>query len=151
MNVSTHVLVGGLVGFLFTPFVAVGPSLAIAAGMLGGLVPEMDFLFGKHRKTLHYPFGYFLAVLPVLMLSAAGYSGLALVAVGLLSAGVHSFMDIFAGAELKSWDTDEWQETAVYNHMKGEWIRPRRVAYGGSLQDNLISATTYIFLMLNIS
>ncbi len=147
MMVSTHVLVGGLVGYTAAIVSSSDPTVLILAGCIGGLLPELDFLFGHHRKTLHYPFVYTLgAVVAGTVFLAAGITGALLIGVFLLAAAIHSVMDIFAGAELRSWDQQEWQETAVYDHLRGTWIAPRRWAYGGSRRDLLLSLVCFIVL-----
>ena len=126
MMVSTHILVGGLIGYLFSTTVTLNPVALTLAGMLGGLIPELDFLIGYHRKTLHSPYIYFLLSIPVLIaIPSFQAERLILIVTMLVSAGFHSFMDIFAGAELRSWDRSKWQQTAVYNHLRQKWIKPR--------------------------
>lgn len=147
MNFSTHVLVGGVVGFVSSYFTGLEPVLLVLVGMIGGLVPELDFLYGEHRKALHFPFLYFLISVPIL--AAVFFEPVViLLAVALLSAGTHSFMDIFAGAELRSWNRDEWRDGAVYDHMRKVWISPRRIAYGGSRNDNLIALVSTVLLFI---
>jgi len=60
-------------------------------------------------------------------------------------------MDIFAGAELRSWDRERWQDTAVYDHIRGEWIEPRRTAYGGSRRDLMLSSGSYLAAIYLVS
>ncbi|MFB6213678.1 MAG: hypothetical protein ABEJ07_03910 [Candidatus Nanohaloarchaea archaeon] len=144
MMVSTHILIGGLIGYLFSTAISVNPVTLALAGMLGGLIPELDFLIGHHRKTLHFPYSYFLLSIPVLILIPFFQAELLiLLATVLVSAGVHSFMDIFAGAELRSWDESEWEDTAVYDHIRDKWIQPQRIAYGGSMRDFLLSTICF--------
>lgn len=139
MMLSTHVLTGGLIGAVAASITPLNPALAITAGMLGGALPEFDFLMGRHRKTFHYPVLYGLGAALLLGITVLGFSAGLPLAILLLGAGTHSFMDMFAGAELRSWDRSEWGEEAVYNHLRGRWLRPRRWVYGGSIQDLLLS------------
>lgn len=148
MNVATHILVGGALGSAASHLSGIDPLLMIAAGMIGGLFPELDFLYGEHRRTLHLPFLYLLASVPVLIV-ATFYPVAGLMALMLVSAGAHSFMDIFAGAELRSWDRSEWQEGAVYDHIRKKWISPRRIAYGGSINDNIIAFGSALYLFFS--
>jgi hypothetical protein len=124
----THVAVGGILGLL-------APGLdAVLAGALGGLLPDLDLLFGKHRKTLHFPWLYGVAASGFYAVSTV-LDGFGFVAVFFAAAGVHSFMDRFAGAELRSWDSDRWRNEAVYDHLRDEWSPPSRVVHGGSVRD----------------
>nr|EGQ40230.1 MAG: hypothetical protein J07AB56_09580 [Candidatus Nanosalinarum sp. J07AB56] len=103
-------------------------------GMAGGLLPDLDLLFGKHRRTLHFPWLYGLGSGAAQFLSAlTGGSGL--VAVFLAAASVHSISDRFAGAELRSWDRDSWRDEAVYDHVRNKWMSPARLVHGGSPRD----------------
>lgn len=141
---GTHILVGAVIGYLSSFVAPTTLNSTVFAGMVGGLIPELDFLIGHHRKTLHFPFSYFIAALILFPFYVfTGFNPLLLVLVGLLSAGIHSFMDIFAGAELRSWDEREWKQTAVYDHVRRTWIKPRRWAYGGSPQDLLLASVCF--------
>ncbi|WP_340098083.1 metal-dependent hydrolase [Salinibaculum salinum] len=141
MMATTHALAGLLLGAL-TLFVA--PELAPAAmlaGFAGGLFPDLD-LYGKHRKTLHFPVYYSVATVPALVLAilvpTAQSVGLATF---LLAAALHSVTDIFGGGlELRPWEGTS--ERAVYSHYHGRWLRPRRwVTYDGSPTDLALAST----------
>jgi len=152
MMFSTHILVGAVLGYGVSAIASAEVATLIIAGMIGGLIPELDFIVGKHRKTLHYPFSYFItALIPLTGFLMFQIEIFLLLATVLLAAGVHSFMDIFAGAELRSWNRNEWKETAVYNHIGQKWISPRRWAYGGSKQDLLLSIICFGTLVYWIS
>jgi hypothetical protein len=152
MMFSTHILIGASLGYALSTVFSVDMALLIIAGIVGGLIPELDFFVGKHRKALHYPFSYFLvAIIPFTIFLTMQTEIFLLGATALIAAGVHSFMDIFAGAELRSWDRSEWQQTAVYNHLGQKWIKPRRWAYGGSIQDVLLSVISFAALIYLVS
>jgi len=152
MMASTHILTGALAGWLASSGLNAGGVPVVWAGAMGGLVPELDFLIGHHRKSLHYPYSYFIAALPLAVLYVLAPSSLILMlAAGFLSAGIHSSMDILAGAELRSWDEERWQNTAVYDHIRGRWIEPRRIVYGGSKADLLLSVIIYLIAMYFVS
>jgi hypothetical protein len=134
MMTPTHIAVGGLLSLLV-------PGLdAVLAGALGGLLPDLDLLFGKHRKTLHFPWLYGVAASGFYALSTV-LDDFGSVAVFFAAAGVHSLMDRFAGAELRSWDSDRWRTEAVYDHLRGEWLPPGRVVHGGSARDFVLCAS----------
>lgn len=152
MMFSTHILIGAVLGYFLSGFFSADITVLIVAGMVGGLIPELDFLVGKPRRTLHYPFSYFLAaIVPFAAFLTMKTKFFLYGATVLFAAGVHSFMDIFAGAELRSWNRNEWQQTAVYNHIQRKWIKPRRWAYGGSIQDVLLSVVSFGALIYLVS
>ncbi len=134
MMSPTHVAVGGVLGVL-----APG-SDAVLAGALGGFLPDLDLLFGKHRRTLHFPWLYGVAASGFYGLSVV-LNGFGSVAVFFAAAGVHSLMDRFAGAELRSWDSDRWRSKAVYDHLRHKWLLPGRVVHGGSVRDLVLCSS----------
>lgn len=134
MMVTTHVLVGVLLGAITSPLVAIeGLILASAAG---GFFPDLDML-GIHRKTLHRPFQYAIAGL---LFGVLGYfsSYFLLFAIFLLSASIHSFSDIICnGKTMRPWSSTD--DRAVFNHLTQEWIHPKRLFYDGSSTDLAIA------------
>jgi hypothetical protein len=110
MMATTHVFVGLA---LVAPVAVVDPELAtpLAVGAIaGGLTPDLD-LVADHRRTFHFP---------VLGLPAAGLA---------------------VGAALLAPEMDPWTEPgdrAVYDHLRGRWLRPRRwIRYDGAPEDGL--------------
>nr|WP_135852497.1 metal-dependent hydrolase [Halorussus salinus] len=137
---TTHALFGmalGAVALFVAPEYA---TVAIAAGGVGGLFPDLD-LAGDHRKDLHFPVYYSLAAVPALALAALAPSAVT-IAVGafLSSAALHSASDAFGGGlELRPWEATS--DEAVYDHFNGRWIRPRRwIRYDGAPEDLLAAA-----------
>lgn len=137
MMLPTHALGGLLLGI---PFVFVAPefaSVALIAGVVGSIFPDLD-LYAGHRKTLHYPVCYSGAGLLAIGI-AIGFPTTATVAtaVFLLGGALHSVADIFGGGlELRPWENGS--DRAVYDHYHGRWIAPRRwVRYDGSPEDLL--------------
>ncbi|WP_186336612.1 metal-dependent hydrolase [Natrarchaeobaculum sulfurireducens] len=148
MMLPTHAL-GGMV--LALPLVAVAPELApvgLVAGLLGGIVPDLD-MYAGHRKTLHFPVYYSALAVPASVVAVIAPST-ATVAVALffLGAALHCLTDVFgSGLELRPWEGTS--ERAVYDHYRGTWIAPRRaVAYDGSPGDLLLSITLAVPLVL---
>ncbi|MFB6114371.1 MAG: metal-dependent hydrolase [Halodesulfurarchaeum sp.] len=135
MMATTHVLVGvgiAAVASLVAPDFSL---LSLVAAAAGGVVPDLD-LYAGHRKTLHYPVYYSVASLfagGLYMLSPSPIR-LAL-ALFLIAAGTHSFMDAFGGGlELRPWQGTS--DRAVYSHYHGRWLRPRRwIPYDGAPSD----------------
>ncbi len=135
MMLPTHALVGLAV---VAPVAVLAPGHAtpvLAGGLVGSVVPDLD-MYAGHRRTLHYPTGYALAAVP-----AAGVALLAptpaavALALGLVGAALHCRMDRYGGGlELRPWEATS--DRAVYDHLRGEWLAPRRwVRYDGAPED----------------
>ncbi len=138
MMATTHALAGGALAALVAVFAPEYASVAVPAALAGGLFPDLD-LYAGHRKTLHYPVGYWLlvAVGALAVLFAPGWLTVAL-ALFALGAALHATMDVFgSGLELRPWEGTS--ERAVFNHVLGRWHRPRRwVRYDGAPEDALL-------------
>jgi hypothetical protein len=139
MMLPTHAL-GGMVLAMSMAFVAPEfASVAVVAGLLGGVFPDLDMYMG-HRKTLHYP--VYFTVFGVTALSVAGLFPsveTVFIAVFLAGAAVHSVTDIVgSGLELRPWEATS--DRAVYDHHRNRWIAPRHwIRYDGSPEDLLLS------------
>ncbi|MFP8951842.1 metal-dependent hydrolase [Natrialbaceae archaeon A-arb3/5] len=135
MMASTHAFAGLVLAAVLA---VLAPQFAFAvavAAIAGGLFPDLD-LYAGHRRTLHFPVYYWLLALPTSIVAVlVPTQATVAVAVFLLAAAVHSFMDIFGGGlELKPWR--ETSNRAVYSHYHGRWLEPRRwVRYDGSPMD----------------
>jgi len=137
-----------------TPLVILVPDLApaaLAGGLLGGIFPDLD-LYSGHRKTLHYPTVYLLAALIAVGLTVlVPITMTAGLAFFLLGATAHCQMDRFGGGlELRPWEGTS--ERAVYDHVRGQWRRPKRwIPYDGSPHDLLLLSTVSVplFVMLD--
>ncbi|WP_299266771.1 metal-dependent hydrolase [Halorientalis sp.] len=135
MMATTHAFVGAALAsatLFFAPSVA---PTAVAAGFVGGLLPDLDLVF-EHRRTFHFPV---LAPVGTLAVVAVGVTApsattitLAAFAVG---AGVHATTDAAGG----STEPRPWLRTsdrAVYDHVRGRWLRARRwIRYDGAPED----------------
>ena len=141
MMLPTHIVVGLA---LATPLVALAPDLAPAAlvgALLGSVLPDLD-MYAGHRRTLHFPTGYTLAAIPAVAAAAFLVTPLAIgLAFLLVGAAVHCRMDRYGGGlELRPWEGTS--DRAVYDHLKGRWLAPRRwVRYDGAPEDFLLAAT----------
>lgn len=148
MMLPTHALIGMV---LSLPVALLAPELAPAAllgGLLGGVFPDLD-LYAGHRRTLHYPTLYPIAVVPAALLAiAVPTPATVALAVGLVGAAAHCRMDVYgSGLELRPWEGNS--DRAVYDHVGGEWIRPRRlVTYDGSPGDLAIATGVSIPLFV---
>lgn len=135
MMATTHMLAAIA---LALPVVVAYPELAAPAligAAIGGLLPDLDLYYG-HRKTLHYP-TYSLLAVPIvagaaILTTNPALVGLAFVVIG---AAVHVRMDIYGGGlELRPWEGSS--DRAVYDHVRGEWVPPKRlVPYDGAPED----------------
>jgi hypothetical protein len=140
MMATTHAMAGlavAALAALAAPDHA--PALA-AAGLAGGLFPDLD-LYAGHRRTLHFPVYYAAAAaaaVPVAVLAPGAWTLGA--AVFLLAAALHAASDVLGGGlELEPWR--ETSERAVYSHFHGRWLPPRRlVRYDGSPEDVALAA-----------
>ncbi|UIO99999.1 metal-dependent hydrolase [Halobaculum sp. CBA1158] len=137
----THALVGALVA---APVVALAPELAVPAalaGVVGGLVPDVDLFVGRHRRTLHFPvLGWALAVPAVAVAVAVPTLSTVSAATFAASFAVHAGTDALgAGDEIRPWERTSSE--AVFDHLHGRWIRPRyRIRYDGAPEDAAATA-----------
>nr|WP_233740879.1 metal-dependent hydrolase [Halobaculum saliterrae] len=137
----THALAGAA---LAVPLAALAPEaapLVLAAGLLGGVLPDMDLYVG-HRRTLHFPVYYSTAaVVAVPAALVVGTTASVALAALLIGAAAHCVADVFGGGlELRPWEATA--DRAVYDHFNGRWIAPRRwIRYDGAPEDLLLSTT----------
>lgn len=135
MMLPTHALAGIA---LAVPLAVVSPELgvfALVGALIGGILPDLD-MYAGHRRTLHYPTLYPIAALPAAAAAFVWTTPLTVaLAFGLAAAALHCRMDVFGGGlELRPWEASS--EKAVYDHVRGEWLAPRRwVRYDGSPGD----------------
>lgn len=150
MMLPTHAIAGMV---LALPVAYVSPEfagVALVAGLVGGVVPDLD-LYAGHRKTLHYPVYYSALATVALALAVAVTTVPTVVAAFvLLGAAVHSVADAFGGGlELRPWEATS--DRAVYDHHNRRWIAPRRwVRYDGSPGDFLLSAALAVPLLVTL-
>ncbi|MCU4743775.1 metal-dependent hydrolase [Natronoglomus mannanivorans] len=132
---TTHVFAGLAV---VAPVVFLEPALAapLAVGaIVGGLAPDVDLVL-EHRRTFHFPLLGGLLAVPALAVAALSPSALtAGVAAFALTAWLHAASDALGGGpEMDPWN--DASERAVYDHVRGSWIRPRRwIRYDGAPED----------------
>lgn len=148
MMSTTHLMISLLVA---TPLVFVAPesTLAILVGAsLGGTSPDIDLLFGKHRKTTHFPkYGVLFALFGFVLFGLGVPYGPAFAAFG-IAFWLHPWCDIFgAGVELRPWKRTNTR--AVYDHVDEEWKHANYiVGYDGSPED--LALTTALLPLLAI-
>ncbi|WP_049989967.1 metal-dependent hydrolase [Natrinema salifodinae] len=139
MMLPTHALVGLAIALPVAIALPESANVVLFAGLLGGIVPDLDLYLG-HRKTLHYPVYY--TVLAAAVVTVALFVRMSLpiaVAVMLIAAAVHSIADVFGGGlELRPWEATS--DRAVYDHHRDRWIAPRRwIRYDGAPEDLLLT------------
>jgi hypothetical protein len=121
MMFFTHLLVGILTAFLYNPEYLI-------LFVLASTFPDLDVLF-NHRRTLHAPNIYAISGIILLPLSEPA-------ALFLLLASLHCFLDMFGGLGIKPWEC----EKAVYDHIRGKYIKSKIGIYDGSKGDFAILA-----------
>jgi len=137
----THALSGAV---LAAPVLAVAPELAApaaVAGIVGGLLPDLDLFVGRHRRTLHFPvLGWALALPAIGVAAVAPAATTVAAAVGSSSFALHAGTDALgAGDEIRPWERTSAE--AVYDHLRGRWIRPRYwIRYDGAPEDAVATA-----------
>jgi hypothetical protein len=135
MMATTHALVGFVIAAA-AGSLGVPTPVALVAAVAGSVVPDLD-LYAGHRRTLHFPvLGPVAAVGAVGVAVATGGALVpAAIAVFLVGAAVHARLDVFGGGlELRPWEATS--ERAVYDHVRGRWVPPRRVVrYDGAPED----------------
>lgn len=139
MMATTH----GFAGLaLVAPVAYAVPELAtpLAVGAIcGAIFPDLDVAF-EHRRTLHFPLLYgFVAVPAVLAAAIAPGAVTAAVAAFAVAAWLHAASDALgAGPELDPWRRSS--DRAVYDHLRGRWLRPRRwIRYDGAPEDAMLA------------
>ncbi|WP_226480594.1 metal-dependent hydrolase [Natrinema amylolyticum] len=135
MMATTHVFTGLAV---VAPVAYAAPEFAAAlavGAILGGLAPDFDLVV-THRRTLHFPVAGLAIAVPAVVVAAVSPSTLTLALAALaVTAWLHAASDaIGGGPEMDPWN--ERTERAVYDHVRGRWIRPRRwIRYDGAPED----------------
>jgi hypothetical protein len=139
--IFTHVLLGALIGAVYSLLASDYTTVAVFAGILGGGFPDLDMAL-THRKSFHYPIiSSVIAVIAGVLVVLVPSVWTVFLFFFLLAAAVHSVTDILGGGkEMRPWL--EMDERAVYNHITDEWVRPRRIIYDGSIPDLAISVIT---------
>jgi hypothetical protein len=140
MMVTTHVLAGLALAAGATTVAPELGTLPVVAAAAGGLAPDLD-VAGDHRRTLHFPAYGTVAVVPALALALVVPGPLtAALALFVVAAALHAVSDALgSGLELRPWEATS--DRAVYDHLRGRWLPPRRwVRYDGAPEDVLVGA-----------
>lgn len=148
MMATTHALVGLAVAL---PAVILAPDhapAALAAGVFGGLFPDFDVV-ATHRKTLHAPVLAAVGAvgaLPVAILAPA--AGTVALVTFLAAVALHCYGDVVScGLGARPWENPP-SDRAVYDHVRGRWVPPRRwIPYDGSPEDLAVAGLLAIPLL----
>jgi hypothetical protein len=133
---TTHGAVGVALASVTVVLLPEFAVVAAVAALAGSVFPDLDLFAGVHRKTLHFPVLGWVVALPATLWAALSPSTTSVgVAFFSLGAAAHAAMDAAgAGHELRPWDRTS--EQAVYAHVLGRWITPRRwIRYDGAPED----------------
>ncbi|RQG88998.1 metal-dependent hydrolase [Natrarchaeobius halalkaliphilus] len=139
MMATTHVFAGLAA---VAPVALVVPEFAgpLALGaVVGAIAPDFDLVL-EHRRTLHFPVAGLVIATPLaaVALVATATFTVALAAVA-FTAWLHAASDALGGGpEMDPWN--DRTERAVYDHVRGRWIEPRRVVrYDGAPEDAILA------------
>ena len=139
MMATTHAFAGLAV---VAPFAYAFPEFAVAlavGAMLGGIAPDFD-LVSTHRRTLHFPVAGLAVAVPAVVVAASIPSNPTVAtAAFVVTAWLHAASDaIGGGPEMDPWN--DRTERAVYDHVRGRWLRPRRwIRYDGAPEDAAVA------------
>lgn len=143
MMMPTHMSVSSLIAVPFIWKFPESSAFVMFVALISGLFPDLDTLYGKHRKTMHLPVIYSLMVLPSLLfvfLISSLFTSLLLLVILVLS--FHCFMDILTGGSSNKPFPDIESE-ACYNHINKTWIEPLGIInHTGSIDDYVIFVFT---------
>lgn len=134
-------------------FIAPEYSVIIfGAAFIGGILPDIDLLFGEHRKTLHYPvysIGLLSIGLGIFAITVNVYTiGLLAFLIGLASHGIGDIAG--SGLEHRPWERTT--DRGIYNHVSHKWIAPRYiVGYDGSKRDFALMGVVSVFVYYQYS
>lgn len=135
MMATTHAFVGAALASVTLILAPDAAPVALAAGFVGGIVPDLDVAF-DHRRTFHFPvFGSITATVLVIIAAFAPSTATIALAAFVVAAAVHPVMDHLGGSR----ETRPWLRTtdrAVYDHYGNRWLLARRwIRYDGSPED----------------
>ncbi|MFC4542697.1 metal-dependent hydrolase [Halosolutus amylolyticus] len=114
-----------------------GP-LAVGA-ILGGLAPDLDLVL-EHRRSFHFPVaGVVPAVLAATLAALVPTALTVALAAVAVAAWLHAASDALGGGpEMDPWTNPS--DRAVYDHVRGRWLRPRRwIRYDGAPEDAAVA------------
>lgn len=126
----------------------VGTPVAVAA-YAGSVLPDLDVVVGEHRRTLHYPVGYWVGTVPFVGAVIAAPSVVTVAAAVFVGcAALHSSSDVLGGGlGARPWIEDD--ERGVYDHYHDRWVPPRRyVRWDGAPEDLVMAVVVSVPALL---
>jgi len=135
MMATTHALAGMALASVVTLLAPEFAPVAVVAAGAGGVFPDLD-MPGRHRRTLHFPVYYSLVSVCLLAVALVVPTPVTVALAAFVgAAALHSVSDVLGGGlELRPWEGTS--DRAVYDHYRGQWLRPRRwVRYDGAPED----------------
>jgi hypothetical protein len=136
MMAPTHVAAGLSVAAAVTLVAPEFGAVAAVAAVAGSVFPDLDMVFGEHRRTLHPVEAYgLLAALAVGTAVVTPSPPTVAVATFLVAATLHPIFDLAGGSsEPRPWEAAT--DRGVYLRSRGGWVAPRRwVRYDGAPED----------------
>ncbi len=135
MMATTHVFAGLAV---VAPVAYVAPEFAVplaVGAIVGALAPDVDLVF-DHRRSFHFPVA---GVVPAVVATALAVLATAPTTVAIAAAAVAAWLHAMSDALGGGPEMDPWTDPsnrAVYDHVRGRWLRPRRwIRYDGAPED----------------
>lgn len=146
MMISSHALIGGLIGLVS---IAIRPDIVpavVLAGMAGGLVPDLDMVM-HHRRTLHFPVLGLMATLGSGVLAiVSGSTPILFLAVFFAGMTVHCLSDVLGeGKVFRHWE--ESDPRGAYDHLNDRWLEARGWLATGTVHDLWIGLVAGVILI----
>jgi hypothetical protein len=148
MMATTHALYGMAVGASVLALAPEYAPVAMLVGFVAGFLPDLD-AYATHRRTFHFPVYAFLGAIPCAAVAVLAPSVPSVsLATALVAMGLHAVMDAAGGGlSLQPWD--DRPDRAVYSHVHGRWVEPRRfIEYDGAPADFLLALAAGVPLLL---
>ncbi|MFT4892802.1 MAG: hypothetical protein ACI8Z7_000590 [Candidatus Nanohaloarchaea archaeon] len=141
MMIFTHTVFSVGLGALLASLEPMYAGQIIGFTLLAGIFPDLDMFF-EHRKTFHRPFQFsalFLLLIPFYLFTGAFYLFILLAV--LVSMVSHCALDLLSNGKTAR-PRENPDSRAVYDHIRGEWLKPRRMVLDGSKGDVLMLLLT---------
>ena len=146
MMLSTHLLIGGVLGLWPLFFMPEFLTVSVLAGIVMSAFPDLD-LFHHHRRSLHRPFQYLIltaAAAVALILNPYLYTVVLFSSLAGMTA--HSLCEILSSG-MTMRPEEEPDDRAVYDHIRDRWIAPRRYILFGESKDLILTVIAGTILL----
>lgn len=148
MMLPTHIVLTLLLSICFTVLHPEQTTKIFYVSILAGVFPDLDTLFGQHRKTLHNIQVYSIMMAVVLFCYIIFQTvELFLLLLFFVGCCFHYLTDIISsGLEKEPWN--KTSERSVYNHYTHSWMTPKYIiSYDGSIEDFVIYAISTLIII----